>query len=304
MRAAEGRVVHVHTSSYAGFYEKSVIALMAKCLGCPAILHIHGGGFSEFYQGSSLVARWYIRRALTASARVVVLSEYWRRQLVDMVGVSAERVVIVPNGVAAPSLRPRAHDSPVRTIITLGHLAEHKGVGDFIEAARLVCQEFSTVLFRHVGPALDAATEQRFRSQAHEMEARGCFEWVGAVAGSQRWDVLADADVFVLPSHVEGLPLALLEAMAAELPIVATTVGAIPEVITDREEGLLVPPHSPKALAEALRTLLHSPVQRTDLARRAAARVQREFTFARTAEQLESLYRAVGLGHAASKRSP
>ena len=105
--------------------------------------------------------------------------------------------------------------------------------------------------------------------------------------------ILAAADVFVQPSRTEGLPLAVLEAMAHGLPVVATGVGGIPEAIEDQESGQLVPPGDPGALADAVARVLESPETAGMLARRARERVEAEFSIGVMVERYAGLYAAV-----------
>ena len=104
-------------------------------------------------------------------------------------------------------------------------------------------------------------------------------------------DLLGAADFFVLSSLQEGLPLAVLEAMGQQLPVVATSVGGVPELVSHRETGLLCPARSPEALAGALRELLQDPALRRRLGQNGARRVEAGFSFARMADRYETLYR-------------
>ena len=114
--------------------------------------------------------------------------------------------------------------------------------------------------------------------------------WVDAATVSS---LLATADIFVLPSHNEGLPVAILEAMGAGLPVVATPVGAIPELVIANENGILVPPGSASALAGALAALIRNPELRIRLGNSARHRVERHFRLEGTAERFVTLYRAL-----------
>jgi glycosyltransferase involved in cell wall biosynthesis len=102
--------------------------------------------------------------------------------------------------------------------------------------------------------------------------------------------LLRAADVFVQPSRSEGLPLAVLEAMAVGLPVVASRVGGIPEAVRDGETGVLVPPSQPAALAEELRKLLESPERRLELARAGRRRVREAFSLEAMLEKYLALY--------------
>jgi glycosyltransferase involved in cell wall biosynthesis len=101
----------------------------------------------------------------------------------------------------------------------------------------------------------------------------------------------AEADIFVLPTYREGFPNVVLEAMAAALPVVATTVGAIPDAVRDGEEGILVPPRDPAALQAALRRLVEDPQLRHAMGRCARARVEAVFSMPAVVSELDQIYR-------------
>jgi glycosyltransferase involved in cell wall biosynthesis len=134
----------------------------------------------------------------------------------------------------------------------------------------------------------DGPERARLELIAAELKLRDSVHFLGAVSNPA--DVLAAADVFVLPSLVEGLPLALLEAMRAGKPIVATSVGGVPEAVTSGINGLLVAPADDLALADAIATLAASPRQRAELGDQARATADRDFTEQRYIGALVSLY--------------
>jgi glycosyltransferase involved in cell wall biosynthesis len=103
-------------------------------------------------------------------------------------------------------------------------------------------------------------------------------------------DLLAALDIFVLPSHSEGVSLALLEAMAAGLPVIASRVGGLPEVVTDGDTGLLIPPQDPEALAAALARLLDEPAWAKKLGENARRQVEENFSLERLGREINEIY--------------
>src|SRR5690606_6479369 len=121
------------------------------------------------------------------------------------------------------------------------------------------------------GEIAEVAARAQQLGLANRIEIPG---WIDETAKNT---LLSRADVFVLPSHAEGLPMSLLEAMASELPVVCSSVGGIPVAVTDGVEGAIVPPGDVDALAEVLDRLLTSPVLRTELGQNAFKRAKAEF---------------------------
>jgi glycosyltransferase involved in cell wall biosynthesis len=286
-------VVHIHTSSYAAFHEKSIAVLLGRIVGARVLLHMHGGGFKDFFLESSCFGRLYIRAVLRTCTRVCVLSQTWLRYFADELGVAEHSLRVIPNGVAIPLLPRRSRNKRLR-VLMFGHLREYKGVGDFIEAIKIASPRYPEVTFHHVGPEPVCSEATYYKELARDAGLDAVLRWEGPVPGSEKWDVLNSADVFVLPSHVEGLPIALLEAMGAGLPVIATPVGAIPEVVTHDVTGVLVPVGNPIALANAICRLIESPAERSVLAANGQAHIKRHFTFDRTAGLLEQVYQEVG----------
>jgi glycosyltransferase involved in cell wall biosynthesis len=168
--------------------------------------------------------------------------------------------------------------------LTVANLRSEKGYDVLLEAARLTRHAGTPVRFVSVGRGpLEA-------DLAAEAEASGLgaqFQFLGTRTDTAR--LMAGADVFVLPSHQEGLPVALMEAMSAGLPVVATIVGGVPDVVTDGVEGLLVPPGRPDLLAEALGKVAHDPERRAEMARASLARSEL-FDVRSAARAIESVY--------------
>lgn len=215
-----------------------------------------------------LLARLERRNARSAD-RVLVTSEYSRRRALQHYGLSADRVRIVPEGIAIeswahlPSRRSR-DDGPV--VLSVARQYRRKNTASLVRAMVKVRRHVAAVRLRIVG---DGPEMPALRKLAHDLGLDdGTVEFTGALAGlAELQSEYSAATVFALPSLQEGFGIVFLEAMAAGLPIVAASAGAVPEVAPDDEVALLVPPGDDRALARAIVRLLLQP----DLARRLAA---------------------------------
>jgi glycosyltransferase involved in cell wall biosynthesis len=257
--------------------------------------------------------RRLIQRTCEAADAVAVLSPQWLAQLQPFCG--GARLVVLPNAYD-PGLEvaevPAARDGgPVR-FLHLGALNDRKGIGELIEAARRLDQDGVDFVLRLVGPAT-AADLARYRARvaAFGLEARVRFE--GVVSGAAKRACLGDADVFVLASHHEGVPIALLEAAAAGLPLIATPAGATVAALTPSLEAdgtptrtpvaPIVPIGNPVKLAEVMARLAAEPGLRTRIARAAHHHVTTQYSSARFAQRLDLLYCSV-LGRRVGAGSP
>lgn len=243
-------IVHVHAASRASFYRKSLLLLLARACGCPTVLHLHGGAFEQFaVHESSACQQWWIRYTLTHSSRVLALSAHWRDFLARY--VPQARVAVLANAVVLPDLTAAPPAQP-GTILFLGRIEAAKGVFDLLDALALLAPARPALRLLVGGEGDSAALLAHAAAQGLAQRV----QLLGWLDPGARAAALARAQCFCLPSHDEGLPMAMLEAMAAGKAVVATAVGGIPDVIDSGANGLLVPPRAPAALAAALARLL------------------------------------------------
>jgi glycosyltransferase involved in cell wall biosynthesis len=285
--AARGRVglLHIQMSTGGSFLRKGTLTRLGSWLGIPVIVHLHGGDMPQSRMLAQPAVRRFVLRALEQARFVVVPGEVWREFVVSL-GVGQERVVVIPSGVVDPGApTARGIRRPVRLLFA-GRLEETKGVTDLLQALadpRLRPLDWQ-MTFAGDGGLTDGPSMARRLGIEHRCDFRG---WVDR---PQLHALLATSDVFVLPSRFECFPVAMIEAMAHGLAIVITSVGAVPEAITDQETGLLVPPGDPRRLADALVSVLSRPDLRGRLQRAARKRYEREYTATLFADRVLSLY--------------
>jgi glycosyltransferase involved in cell wall biosynthesis len=277
-------IVHVHSASRASFVRKALLLTMARGSGCKTIFHLHGGGFREFVhaESSPRMQRW-IRHTLEASSLVITLSESWARFVRGF--APRARVAVLPNAVAVPPAEADDVSEPGR-VLFLGRLEEAKGVFDLLHACALLAPRIPSIRLVLAGSGdLDAV-----RLRARELGVEGHIELPGWIGPEQRAHELRRAQVFCLPSHAEGLPMSLLEAMAAGKAVVASSVGGIPEALSDGDNGLLVPPRVSQALAAALAGVLEDAALRTRMGRRARETVEQHYSLEAVTARLGAIY--------------
>ena len=281
-------VLHVHCASRASFWRKCFFMAPALLARWPVILHLHGGGFATFYaQECGPVRRAIVRFFLDRAAAIVVVSDRWAAWVK---GVTANpRVVTIPNAVRMP-LPERVRREPA-LVVFAGRCSESKGIYDLLQAALMLRRELPRLRIECAGDGDLDEVERAIASLglADRVRLHG---WVGP---QQRDELLARAGVFVLPSHAEGLPMSLLEAMAAGCPVIATAVGGIPDLIRGGVNGLLVPAGDTEALAAAIRRVVDDPAFARSLGEAARATIAARFTIERMVERLEQLYGALGV---------
>jgi glycosyltransferase involved in cell wall biosynthesis len=277
-------VVHAHSASGASFLRKSVLLLIARATGCNTIFHLHGGGFRQFASADSskLMRRW-IRHTLEKSSLVIALSEGWAQFVRGFAPLA--RVTVVPNSVPLPA--PAGQLEEPGRVLFLGRLEAAKGVFDLLAAVAALAPRFPALRLALGGEGDHDAVRRR----ASELGIDGRVELLGWVGAEARSAELARAAVFCLPSHAEGLPMAMLEAMAAAKAVVVSAVGGIPETVDHHNNGLLVAPRDVAALSAALAAVLADGPLRERLGRHARATIEQRYSTAVVNAQLASIYK-------------
>jgi glycosyltransferase involved in cell wall biosynthesis len=258
--------------------------------GCRTVFHLHGGGFRQFasVDAGPLLRRW-IRYTLERSSVVIALSDGWAEFVRQF--APAARVRVVPNSVRLRPLEPGQSEQPGR-ILFLGRVESAKGIFDLLAAVAALVPAFP-----HIELAVGGEGElAQVRRRAGELGIGHHVQLLGWLGPPQREAELARAAVFCLPSHAEGLPMAMLEAMAAAKAVVVTRVGAIPEAVADHDNGLLVPARDVAALAAALAAVLGDPALRARLARNARDTIARRFSTEAAIGKLSAIYRELAAG--------
>lgn len=290
--AAFGRidVVHANVSARGSTLRKLHVALLARALRVPFVLHLHDGRFDRFYEDLPGFARRAVRWMFRGADRVVVLGDRWERFVVDELGVARRGVEVICNAVPRPPGQgggPRRRDGPPH-LVFLGRLWEPKGVSDLLEA--LASRRVAALDWR-VTLAGDGDARP-YRDRARRLGIAGRVEFRGWQSRAEVDDLLGRAEALVLPSHVEGLPMVVLEALAHRVPVVATGVGAIPEYLTHGDSALIVAPKDVEGLSRALAAVIESPGLRAKLAARGEEVYRAHFDVAVAARRLAAIYRA------------
>jgi glycosyltransferase involved in cell wall biosynthesis len=265
MRAWRPEIVHTHTAK-AGLLGR----LAARAAGVPTVVHTYHGHVLRGYFSPATTAffRWLETRLATAADALVAVSESVKQDLVSLGIAPAEKIRVVPLGLELGHLAARLPRGVLRAeagipegaplVGMVGRLVPIKDVPTFLRAARIVRETRPEARFALVG---DGEERPALESLCRELGLDGkvtFFGWRRDLAA-----VYGDLDVVVNASRNEGTPVALIEALAAARPVVATRVGGTPDLLGEGERGRLVPPGEPEALAEAvLETLTGSEAAR------------------------------------------
>ncbi len=283
-------IVHIHTASYGSFARKLTFFWLAKSLGIPTVIHVHGAEFALFYERAHPALQSAVRGVLGNASAVIALGDIWKARLLNI--APKANVVVVPNGIDLVGFE--TNKKPIANaaakVVFLAELSPHKGLFELLNAWAVVQKNLKSPAKLLIGGHGDATP---FVERAKSLGITNSTEFLGRLPREQARALMSEADVFVLPSHNEGQPMALLEAMAVGAAIVSTPVGGIPDMIENEKSGLVVPTRNENALSEALLRLLADENLRAQLGAGALDRVHQEFDVNRVAEKVDALYKNI-----------
>jgi glycosyltransferase involved in cell wall biosynthesis len=275
------RIVYVHAASGYSFTRDALLMLLARASGARVVCHYHGTLHTSFPSALTPFGRAAGRALMSTAHRVIVLSPRYRDVFAAAWG--RQSVTWSPNLAEVPVFAIAA-DGPIegaepgdRVVLFVGRLSAPKGIFDLFEAAPRVLSACPQARFALMGVAETEAREPELRAEVARRGIRERVLFLGSREGSDAARVFAAAHVLVVPSWTEAFPLVIPEGMAAGLPIVASDVGAIPDFVHDGEDGFLVPPRDPAALADGILRLLGDEAMRSRISRHVRERAGREF---------------------------
>jgi glycosyltransferase involved in cell wall biosynthesis len=223
--------------------------------------------------------------------RLVAVTEGIRSQSLRE-GVRPGLVITIPNGIPLFPLREKnakvfskiLRTSGCTILLSVGRLVHEKAYEILIQAIQLVVQDYPDVVLVIAGSGI---LRDELQSSIDALHLADKIRLLGDRQDIA--DLMTNADIYVMPSRSEGMPIALLEAMGSGLPVIATRVGGLGEVVEDRSQGILVPAEDPQELAKAILELLRDPALRSQLGRNARRRVEERYTTERMCRQYEKV---------------
>jgi glycosyltransferase involved in cell wall biosynthesis len=262
-------ILVLELASKGSTYRKIAYAKVSKILGTPYIIHLHGGGYANFYASSSKFMRRRITDLFQEASGIVLLHEGQIPMMNEIVGeLSNRRVAVIPNGVQVSrsiSYKKPLPGEPIRFAF-LGNVSEEKGIPELLKALSLYTPR--DIFLTLVGQITLDKQHTKFLKLC---ETKGLATAVGIKSKAEALEILSRSHILVLPSKIENFPNVILEAFSLGVPVMATAVGGIPALVRDGETGWLVPVNRPleSAIAEAIDTALRSRETFEDLSKRA-----------------------------------
>ncbi len=299
LTVARGDYAFVHLQGSVWVFNGVVLyMLIARLAGAKILLHLHGTNWKWFYGEASHPKRFVARMGLRLPEKIIVLYDEWAQKIQEL-EPSAD-VVVIPNWVSTAPLPAGADPAETMNrllitsqdfvVVTVGSVGWRKGTLDILKAVPIVARGFDNVRFVFAG---NEEFPGQWKEIMEQVEANKLSQWVrfpGELPRELVMSLLHAAHIFLLPSHSEGMPIAVIEAMKAGLPIVATPVGGIPEMVQHEISALLIPPGSPEAIADAIIRLARNVDLRKRLGREAQRAFSEKFAVSAGIQQLAKMY--------------
>jgi glycosyltransferase involved in cell wall biosynthesis len=304
VRRERPHIVHFHTSRHlAMLKDLLLVAVLKASCKCKIVGHVHHASYPTLLVGGSSIGRTVqLQLLMTAFDRMILMSDSIKQELSRTLSLSGQhrfeaKARVIHNFAPLPNVAEcsNSHAGPL-TLFFIGNVGQQKGIHDLIEAAGELKRAglgFRLVL---AGPFDSPAEGERIKSRAATLGLGEWIQFTGPVLGAQKAALFRTADIFVLPSYCEGVPLSMLEAMSYRLPVVATGVGGIPEIMANGQMGLLVEPGDVLGLTAALQKLLLSTELRQKMGGAGRERVENFHSPSRFLNGLEMVYREMGEG--------
>jgi len=290
LRKSKPEIVHTH-----GYFASVIGRLAAKNAHIPVIAaHVHST-YWEYKKRHLLIEKKLSR----FTHKIICCSQAVENFVKNFEKIKDDKTIVIYNGVDEERFSPLKATTSIRAELgideefsvvgTVSSLAPHKGHEYLIQAASLVLDAFPSAKFLIVG---EGPLRKKLEDQAKKLNIHPAVIFTGARKDIP--EMLSLIDVFVLPSFSrEGLGIAIIEAMAAEKPVVATDIGGIPEAVQGGETGLLVPPGNPDALARAIIELLQNPEKAKEMGKSGRARFKKKFTKKKMLSEIENVYHSL-----------
>lgn len=267
-------IYHVHVASYGSTFRKGWYVSAAKHWGKKVVLHVHGAAYLVFYEQLSVGKKKKVHKIWEKCDTVIALSEDWKNRFERI--FQHGNIVAVPNGINVEQFTEAECDVAGcrNCFLLLGRLGKRKGAYDIIKAVEDICREFPDLKVYMAG---DGEVD-KIRSMVEERKLGDYIDVIGWADFSKKLELMKKSGTILLPSYHEGLPMTILEGMAAGKVIISTNVGGIPEVVCNGYNGIIIHPGDTEALCAAMKRVMTDESFDVSCAERNRDKIEKEFS--------------------------
>lgn len=274
------KIIHIHGASRGSFTRKSLVVLISKIFNKKIIYHVHGAEFHIFYKNSPMLGKRYISFILDLSDKILVLSTKWQEFMRTVSSNKNIQVLYNPleinEGVCPNNERP--------VFLFMGRLGKRKGAYDIIEACKLIENKNFEIHLYGDGEL------KKLQQLATEADLEDIVKVKGWISGDEKENAFKSADVLLLPSYNEGLPISVLEGMSYGLPVLSTPVGGTAEAVENEVNGFLIEPGDINSLAKKIQVLSGNKGLRQKMGEKGHIIAKEKFEIDIIIKKLDSIY--------------
>lgn len=264
-------IVHVHMSHGGSSIREGLIMRKARKLGCKTVAHLHSASFQDWYQNLPTIGKHVVSNMMQYADVIIALGKKWKNLYAD-VTKHKTRIEVIHN--AVPCYSSNQYNSDSKEILFLAHMIKRKGIDDLLQAISQIRDKIpSDVSFSLYG----ADRDNNIKEKIEHMKLTDIVHYKGWLTNDQRESCFNKTMLNVLPSYNEGLPMTILETMAYGIPNIATNIAAIPEAISDGENGFLFEPGDIKRLEALLLGLISNQEERINISNAAYETVKNKY---------------------------
>lgn len=282
VKVSKFEVVHIHMASDSSLYRKLPFIWLTKVFRKKLVIQQHGGNIKHFfYTECGKKRQQFIKMMLRKADTFLVVAPYLKDVFKDI--VEKEKIIVLPNAIEIP--KDIKSDYSKQDLLFLGRLCKEKGINELLEVVQELKQEF---------PKLQLYLGGVWVEEELEKKAKICDNFVhylGWIDAEKKQEYLQKCNIFVLPTYFEGLPMSLLEGMAYGCACVATEVGGIPQVMTDRKDGLMIPAKDVQVLKDAIKELLEDIDLQKKIGMNARRTVENNYEIGKSVNKLVVIYK-------------
>ncbi|MFW5804270.1 MAG: glycosyltransferase family 4 protein [bacterium] len=245
-------ISHYHVSSNYGFWRPMIFAKISKLFGTKNIFHMHSGGFPKFYKSQKKKNKIKIKKTLKNIDLIIVPTKFWKSYYRKL--VKNKKINVLPNSIDLKIISKHITKNKKNKLIQIlyvGKINKTKGIYQLLNAFKKINNAKLAVMGSFQN------NEKDIKKKCEEYKIEKKIKFIGTIYDDKRFDFFNESDIFIIPSYFECMPIVILEAMAFGLPIIATDVGGIPDIVKNKKNALLIKPKSSKMIYNSLTKLIN-----------------------------------------------
>ena len=281
-------IVHVHMAERGSVFREGFVIFMANMLGCKTVIHMHGADIEDWYNKQNGFVKKIISKIFCSADRMIVLGDNWLPFMRNAMKGHEEKIRVLHNAVQVEEKNNA--DENATDILFYGMLIKRKGIEDLLAAFEKIKDDIpDNIRLRLYGDNKEFDDKEKLKQ--YHLEKVATYE--GWMTSEKRPEVFSNTLINILPSYNEGLPMTILESMGYGIPNISTNIAAIPEAITDGENGFVIEPGDINALAECMKKLILDKSLWKKFSQNAYKTAKEEFSIEAHIKQLIDIYKQI-----------